>query len=285
MTPARYLLHPPHVRSSVGETDFRRSRGSLVDNTGCILLFVTDGCAVASINFRRYALRRGSMVLFFPDSVFRLEKTSADFRTRYVSLSYDLAAEGILDVPSPHFWDIVYNYPVYRATPEEWNLLNSWWEQMRWTDRETEGGYRDALQRTHFHTLLLAMDSRVAGLTLPPLQGDVNRQWRLVTDFFKLLTKHCCESRDVQFYADKLCITPSYLNKLCRKVLGASPKKLIDQETISEITSYLTNTDLSVKRIAEEMHFEDDSYLCRYFRRKTGMSPIDYRNNISGNEK
>lgn len=56
-----------------------------------------------------------------------------------------------------------------------------------------------------------------------------------------------------------------------------SPKELIDRQTVMEIKAYLVNTDMSVKAIASELHFEDVSYMCRYFRRLTGMTPMDCR--------
>lgn len=278
MISSRYPLCPPHENASTGITDLKQSRGSIIDTSGCVLLLVTAGCAVASINFRRFPLRRGCMVLFFYDEVFLIERTSADFSTRYAVLSYEIAERAILDVPSPHFWDILYRHPVYMASAQEWKLLNNWWEQLHWIRTGTESNYRDALLKTHFHTLLLAMDSKVAALTLPPLEGDMNRQWKLVTDFFRLVTRHCRTRRDVRFFADELCISTSYLYKLCRDVLHTTPKALIDNEAISEIKSFLSNSDLSVKKIAEEMSFDDDSYLCRFFRRHTGRSPASYRN-------
>lgn len=119
---------------------------------------------------------------------------------------------------------------------------------MHWIENETVADYRDALFRIQFHTLLLAMSGKMSKGMFPPLQGDVNRQWRLVTDFLRLLNKYCTATRDVQFYADELCITTSYLNKLCRKVLQVSPKTLIDRLTVSEIKSCLANTDWSVKK-------------------------------------
>ncbi len=278
MNNSHYRIFNHNKGSAAGIDDFRKSCGGIIGTNGCMLLLVTSGYAVASINFRRYALKKGCMALFFYDEVFRMEKISESFSAKYACLSYALAEEGIMDVPSPHFWETIYNYPVYHASQDEWSLLNGWWEQMLWVGNETEANYRDAILKTHFHSLLLAMDSRVANMTLPTLYGDVNRQWKLVTDFFKLLIRHCHEKRDVMYYADRLCISTSYLNKLCRKVLHSSPKEMIDMETVSGIKSYLTNTDLSVKKIAQEMNFEDDSYLCKYFRRLTGMSPIAFRN-------
>ena len=44
-----------------------------------------------------------------------------------------------------------------------------------------------------------------------------------------------------------------------------------------EMKSCLANTDMSVKDIASALHFEDISYMCRYFRRLTGVSPMGYR--------
>ena len=46
-----------------------------------------------------------------------------------------------------------------------------------------------------------------------------------------------------------------------------SPKKLIDKQTATEIKTFLINTDMTVKSIASELHFDDVSYMCRYFRR------------------
>ena len=56
-----------------------------------------------------------------------------------------------------------------------------------------------------------------------------------------------------------------------------SPKEVLDRQTVTEIKTYLVNTDATIKGIAGELHFNDVSYMCRYFRKITGMSPIDFR--------
>ena len=76
---------------------------------------------------------------------------------------------------------------------------------------------------------------------------------------------------------DQLSITTTYLYKLCRKHLQLFPKEVLDRQTVTEIKTYLVNTDATIKGIADELHFNDVSYMCRFFRRMTGMSPIDYR--------
>ncbi len=52
---------------------------------------------------------------------------------------------------------------------------------------------------------------------------------------------------------------------------------MINWQIVVRIKTLLQSTDLSVKSIAEELNFEDPAYLCRFFRRETGMSPQEFR--------
>ena len=106
----------------------------------------------------------------------------------------------------------------------------------------------------------------------------ISRGRRLIIQFLKFLAQHCRTNRKVSFYAERLCITTTYLYKLTHKRWNLSPKELIDQQTICEIKTQLSNTDMSIKEIANAFNFEDAPYMCRYFRQRTGLSPMEYRN-------
>ena len=82
------------------------------------------------------------------------------------------------------------------------------------------------------------------------------------------------------FYADKLHVTPNYLNIIVRRMNAISAKEQINKQIELVIRTLLDTTDLSVKQIAERLHYEDPSYLCRIFRKQTGMTPMQYRNKL-----
>ena len=109
----------------------------------------------------------------------------------------------------------------------------------------------------------------------------ISRSRTRIIRFLKLIAQHFRTTREVSFYAEQLCITTTYLYKLTHRRWNLSPKELIDRQTICEIKTLLSSTDMSVKEIAAMLHFEDTPYMCRYFRQRTGFSPTEYRNSTT----
>ncbi|WP_410528153.1 helix-turn-helix domain-containing protein [Sphingobacterium sp. IITKGP-BTPF85] len=52
----------------------------------------------------------------------------------------------------------------------------------------------------------------------------------------------------------------------------------MDHLTILHAKTLLKSSSLSIKEISNELHFEETSVFCRYFKRAVGISPKTYRN-------
>ena len=100
----------------------------------------------------------------------------------------------------------------------------------------------------------------------------------MVNEFLGLLNRYYAHHHDVAFYADKLKITPNYLNIIIKRNIGTTAKEQINIQLGLVVKMLLDTTDLSVKEIAGRLHYDDPSYLCRVFKKHTGLSPIQYRN-------
>lgn len=96
--------------------------------------------------------------------------------------------------------------------------------------------------------------------------------------FLDLLSNEGNMRHTVNYYADKLCITPKYLSILCTKNSGKTAKEWIDEYTMENVRYYLTSTDKSMKEITDILGFPNSSYLGRYVRERFGVSPLAYRN-------
>lgn len=100
---------------------------------------------------------------------------------------------------------------------------------------------------------------------------------RYVEPFTRLVEKYFAEQRNILFYADRLCITPNYLNKIAKQTLGTNVKSYINGKTVQEIKNLLEYTSLSIAQIAERLHFQSSSYMIRYFKKQTGITPLQHR--------
>ena len=98
-----------------------------------------------------------------------------------------------------------------------------------------------------------------------------------INKFMKLVESHLKEQHSVQYYADKLCITPNYLNEIVTSTKGISAKQYIRNKVMDEAKRLLTYTDFPISDIAFELHFSTVSYFIRSFRQHTGETPLLYR--------
>ena len=98
-----------------------------------------------------------------------------------------------------------------------------------------------------------------------------------INKFMKLVESHLTEQHSVQYYADKLCITPNYLNEIVTSTKGISAKQYIRNKVMDESKRLLTYTDFPISDIAFELHFSTVSYFIRSFRQHTGETPLLYR--------
>lgn len=86
--------------------------------------------------------------------------------------------------------------------------------------------------------------------------------------------------REVAYYADQLCISPLYLTKVIQEVNGQSARDMIADYTIIGIKTLLRNADITIKDVVRHSGFSSQSSFSRFFRKHTGMSPLEYRRTI-----
>jgi AraC-like DNA-binding protein len=101
----------------------------------------------------------------------------------------------------------------------------------------------------------------------------------IVCRFKSLLHENLNDKKNPSQYADMLCITPQYLNKVVKKVTGFTASYWIQHEIILEAKRLLFYTNKSVKEIAFQLGYEDHAYFTRLFSKVCSMSPTQFRDN------
>lgn len=82
----------------------------------------------------------------------------------------------------------------------------------------------------------------------------------------------------VAYLADKVHLSSSYLSDLLKKETGKSAQELIHFYLIEEAKNLLMNSEKNINEIAFELGFEYPQYFNKLFKKKTGKTPMEYRN-------
>jgi AraC-like DNA-binding protein len=95
-----------------------------------------------------------------------------------------------------------------------------------------------------------------------------------------LSTGISCTERNVNYYAERLNVSPKYLSATIKRVTGHSVTSYIDRYTIPLLKEYLEDERLSLTQIAYRMNFASLSYFSRYCTKHLGQSPSEYRQSL-----
>lgn len=245
-----------------------------------IIIYCTEGEAEISLQFRQHQLAKGDMAIIMPDMFPSFALRSEKFKSLYCIIGKDLAEQASFGI-SYELFDNIYIKPVIPTDSK----MDVWINILQHVYETTGNPYRyDILTNTissmfmdFFHLWQLKYGNL-------PTKMQMTQAEMIYLKFCNLVLENFREHRDTAFYADRLCITANYLAMITRKLSKENPKQAINSLVILEMKHLLKNTTLTAEQIASHMHFADTSYLCRFFRKYTGLSLSEYRAQSNGQD-
>ena len=87
----------------------------------------------------------------------------------------------------------------------------------------------------------------------------------------------------VQYLAERLHVSPSYLSDMLRTLTGQSAQQHIHDHLVAQAKEKLTTTGLSVSEAAYSLGFEHSQSFSRFFKTKTTLSPLAFRQSFQHN--
>lgn len=108
----------------------------------------------------------------------------------------------------------------------------------------------------------------------------------IVSEFQRLLINYYNEPLKhiptVQYFADKLGLTPNYLGDIIKHFTQKSPLENIHEFVIKKAKEMLEErSDLNNTEIAYELGFEYPNYFAKFFKKQVNLTPKEYRLQVS----
>lgn len=244
---------------------------------GCQLAMCESGTACINVSLKKYSLRVGDVVWLFPGHIVLLTEASPDFRMSCFSFSQSLQFDAFHSIPTEKIAYLRENSCLH-FEGDAWQQLCLCLALLKAKCADSGNSYQRDLIISSLRLFLYEACNSIekqGSATVPGHRGN-----ELKNRFLALVVSSSREQRQVAYYADKLCVTPRHLTMTLQRILGRSAKEWIDDYVTLEIKILLRSSSLSIQEIADQMNFPDQSYLGRFFKHQTGMSPSQYREEV-----
>lgn len=243
-----------------------------------LICFCTSGEACFMLNDRECVMRKGDLLISFGEQVFKDVSMSADFHGTAVLMSRSFAQDCIVGLSYmwPYLLHVMEN-PVCPLSEEEQTWIMECYNLLRRRLKHQHGRYqREAvvsLTRAFYFEICNLLDTRVR----PENNSRQTRAYAIFDRFIQLVSQNFKRERSVEWYSSEMCLTPKHLSEVVKSVSGRTAGQWITTLVMIETKTLLQNTTLSIKEIAQEMNFPNQSFLGKYFKNIEGISPSDFR--------
>lgn len=227
-----------------------------------VIYWVHEGSGKHIIDFEEYEIKSNRIFFIRPEQVHFLHEEG---RMKYSALQFTE------DFMTPYLATIQKGMAVFKDIKERIAIL---FNQI-YAESVSCLPNSCAIIQSEINTLLLELER----ISLPTF--NVSTMPELLNKYKDMIDKNFMRERQVQSYAAQLGISSNYLNVLTRKHLGKSALNMINDRVMLEIKRLLLRTDYDISEIAYKLGFNELSYFSRFFKRNTGMTPIEFRQSMN----
>ena len=237
------------------------------------IAYVKCGSVDISVNLLSRHYEAGDIMVITPDSIMTQQGRSPDFDMQIIQLSPAFLSDVMHGEVPPLFIHRMQDFTIRPSDADQ--TAYAFLSDSLWALLHAETLSDDAIRACcesilqYLRTLILFQQTRtLAGQT---------RSLSIFNQFIALINVHCVRHHDVMFYAGEIGLSREHLSSLISKASGRTASAWIDEALLSRSKILLRHTDLTSAEISDRMNFPAPAHFVRFFRRLTGLTPGQYR--------
>lgn len=240
----------------------------------CVLF--TEGFGKHEIDFNSYSVNPGKVFFLKPGQTH--------------SWQFDTKPEGFIFFHSQEFYELKFldhtlnsfpfyysnqNPPVLELSEIKMNAL-----KLKFEEVYTEYQQQNILKELKIINLInsIYIDLARAYTAEINLEKLVSSSYSLILEHLEnLINEYFYQEKLPKFYSNQLNITTKHLNRVVKTTLNKTTSQLISERIILESKRLIIHSENNLAAIANILQFSDYAYFSRFFKSKTGFTPIAFR--------
>jgi len=259
----RFLPRDTYVRNEVHRHDFHE------------IFFLAEGSGEHMIDLGTHPFTAPCMHAIVAGQVHRLGR-SADSSGLVLMFQREAIHGDAMDDDLHALFSGLNGGPVWSLRPDQIDLAHTLLELIA-----GETATDDPASRRAANGLLAVLIAKCAhwagtkqGRRTDLEPGDVTRR------FLGDVERDFLTERRVGAYAERYAISVDHLSDMLRSRIGRSAMDVLQDRLILEAKRLLLHSTMSVKEVGFALNMEDPAYFSRVFKKATGLTPIEYRDQV-----
>lgn len=248
-----------------------------------LIIFCEDGRLQLDINGKTYLLEKNDSIICLPTMIISRSMYSPDHKITMIGFSTKFLQRILkngMDVTNT--MKAIVKNPIHHIDRQNVPpAFHHYGELLLAKTKDPGQSYHKEILQYLFSALFLEMMSDIqaqnANADETAEEEELGQKNRIFGHFLRELAKDNGQHRSVIYYADRLCYSPKYISSVIKQVSGRTALDWINEVTIEQIKQALKHSDKSIKEIAEQFNFPNQSFFGKYVKTHLGMSPARYR--------
>ncbi len=242
-----------------------------------VIVIITHNEGQHSINYKDYSYERGTVFTLRKDNIHKFYQTNA--KGKFLVFTEDFVirfSDKDASFKSFQLFNEMLGSPKLQLSNSEFEEVENLLHQIENEYREVNDKHSTEIIRNLIQVLILKL-FRVKSKGKDNLEKK-GHLLKFIT-LQEIIEKDCFESKKVAYYAQKIGVSTRTLNNITQSIIGKRAKTFIDEIVILQIKRLLINSELSFTEVAYETGFDDPTNFFKYFRKNTGFSPRQFKEN------
>lgn len=240
----------------------------------CVLF--TEGFGTHEIDFNSYQVNPGKVFFLKPGQTH--------------SWQFDTKPEGFIFFHSQEFYEIkfldhtLHSFPFYYSNQNppflELSKIKMTVLKPKFEEVYAEYQQQNLLRELKIINLInsIYIDLTRAYTADVNLEKLVSSSYSIILENLEnLIHQHFYKEKLPKFYSDQLNITTKHLNRVVKQALNKTTNQLISERIILESKRLIIHSENNLAAISDTLQFSDYAYFSRFFKTKTGCTPMDFR--------